>query len=47
MKNIKTFKTQYDKNGIIVIPSVFTSEECDEIKRQAYLFKDTDIKKAG
>jgi hypothetical protein len=32
MKNIKTFKNQYDKNGIIVIPSVFTPEECDEIK---------------
>jgi hypothetical protein len=36
MKNIATLKKQYAENGVIVIPSVFTSEECDEIKRQAY-----------
>jgi ectoine hydroxylase-related dioxygenase (phytanoyl-CoA dioxygenase family) len=47
MKNITTLKKQYTKNGVIVLPSVFTPEECDEIKRQAYLVQDNDIKKAG
>jgi ectoine hydroxylase-related dioxygenase (phytanoyl-CoA dioxygenase family) len=40
-------KSVYEENGIIVIPNVFTSEECDEIKRQAYLTEDKDIVKAG
>jgi ectoine hydroxylase-related dioxygenase (phytanoyl-CoA dioxygenase family) len=40
-------KQEYEKNGIIVIPNVFTSEECDEIKRQAYATRDIDISKAG
>jgi ectoine hydroxylase-related dioxygenase (phytanoyl-CoA dioxygenase family) len=40
-------KTVYKEKGIIVIPNVFTPEECDEIKRQAYLTKDADIVKAG
>jgi ectoine hydroxylase-related dioxygenase (phytanoyl-CoA dioxygenase family) len=47
MKNISTLKKQYAENGVIVIPSVFTSEECDEIKRQAYSIKDSEIKAAG
>ena len=47
MKNIATLKKQYAENGVIVIPSVFTSEECDEIKRQAYSIKDSEIKAAG
>jgi ectoine hydroxylase-related dioxygenase (phytanoyl-CoA dioxygenase family) len=38
---------EYLEKGITVVPSVFTVEECDEIKRQAYLIKDEDIKKAG
>lgn len=35
------------EKGIIVIPSVFTSKECDEIKRQAYAVNDIDIVNAG
>ena len=35
------------EKGIIVIPSVFTDKECQEIKRQAYSVKDEDIKNAG
>lgn len=40
-------KDIYAEKGIIVIPDVFTAEECDEIKRQAYATKDIDIVKAG
>jgi hypothetical protein len=47
MKKITTLKKEYEKKGIIVIPSVFTSEECDEIKRQAYSIKDEEIRAAG
>lgn len=38
---------EYIKKGIVVVPSVFTAEECDKIKKEAYLVKDEDIKKAG
>lgn len=38
---------EYEEKGVIVIPGVFSSEECDEIKRQAYTVKDIDIKMAG
>lgn len=38
---------QYKEKGVVVIPDVFTSEECAEIKRQAYLVQDSDIKNAG
>jgi len=47
MKNISKLKNEYLKKGIIVIPNVFTSEECDEIKKQAYSIKDEEIKAAG
>lgn len=40
-------KDVYAEKGIIVIPDVFTAEECDEIKRQAYATKDVDIVGAG
>lgn len=38
---------EYQEKGVIVIPNVFSSDECDEIKQQAYAVKDEDIKKAG
>jgi len=38
---------QYKEKGVVVIPNVFTPEECAEIKRQAYLVQDSDIKNAG
>lgn len=38
---------EYEEKGVIVIPGVFSKEECDEIKRQAYTVKDIDIKMAG
>jgi len=40
-------KKEYDEKGIIVIPSVFNSSECDQIKRAAYSVSDHDIKRAG
>ena len=40
-------KKEYEEKGIIVIPNVFTTEECDEIKRQAYSVTDQQIKDAG
>lgn len=47
MIDIEKYKKEYDEKGIIVIPNVFTPEECDEIKKNAYLVKDHDIKKKG
>jgi len=40
-------KQQYEEKGIIVIPDVFTAEECAEIKRQAYSVTDNEIVRAG
>ena len=45
--NIHNYKDIYREKGIVVIPDVFTSEECSEIKRQAYSVKDEEIKKSG
>lgn len=41
------YKEIYFEKGIVVIPNVFAASECEEIKRQAYLVRDEDIKKAG
>lgn len=38
---------QYKDKGIVVIPGVFTSEECDEIKKQAYLMNPQEIVDKG
>ena len=38
---------EYKDEGIVVIPSVFTEEECDGIKREAYGVTDDQIKAAG
>ena len=38
-------KIEYAEKGVIVIPNIFTHQECDEIKRQAYLVKDEEIKR--
>jgi len=40
-------KNEYQEKGVIVIPNVFTNEECNEIKRQAYLVTDESIKASG
>lgn len=40
-------KKLYEELGVIVIPSVFSSAECQEIKKQAYSVKDEDITNAG
>lgn len=40
-------RKEFLEKGIIVIPSVFSDKECEEIKRQAYSVKDEDIKRAG
>ena len=40
-------RKDYEEKGVIVIPSVFTSAECDEIKRQAYSVTDEQITEAG
>ena len=47
IQSIEELKKEYEKTGIIVIPSVFTPEECNEIKRQAYSIKDSEIKAGG
>ena len=44
---MQLFKETYKEKGIVVIPNVFTAEECAEIKRQAYSVKDEEIKQAG
>jgi len=38
---------EYEEKGVIVIPGVFSSDECDEIKAQTYSVEDIDIKLAG
>jgi len=40
-------KKEYDEKGIIVIPSVFSASECDQIKNYAYSVTDEQIKAAG
>lgn len=40
-------KEEYKHKGVIVIPDVFTKDECDQIKKAAYSVKDLDIKNAG
>ena len=40
-------KKQYEELGVIVIPSVFSSVECDQIKKKAYSITDEEIKNAG
>jgi ectoine hydroxylase-related dioxygenase (phytanoyl-CoA dioxygenase family) len=44
---LEKYKEIYKKNGVVVIPNVFTAEECSEIKRQAYSVNDSDIKNSG
>lgn len=38
---------EYQENGIVVIPDVFTDEECDKIKKEAYKTTPQSIKDAG
>lgn len=38
---------EYKENGIVVIPNVFTEEECKRLKEEAYKVTDKDIKRAG
>jgi len=33
MIDFETLKKEYDEKGVIVIPNVFTAEECDLIKK--------------
>lgn len=40
-------RKQYEELGIIVVPSVFSSTECDQIKKEAYSVTDEQIKNAG
>jgi ectoine hydroxylase-related dioxygenase (phytanoyl-CoA dioxygenase family) len=44
---MNNYKELYEKNGIVVIPNVFTPKECDEIKIQAYKVKDEEITSSG
>jgi len=44
---MKEQKKEYQQKGVIVIPNVFTQEECDEMKRQAYSVQDFEITKSG
>lgn len=47
MIDFDKLKREYDEKGIIVIPNVFTPEECDEIKKNAYSISDKAIKNSG
>jgi len=38
---------EYEDKGVVVIPSVFTEEECDRIKREAYGITDDQIRQSG
>ena len=38
---------EYEEEGVVVIPSVLTTEECDRIKKEAYGVTDDQIKAAG
>ena len=40
-------KKEYDEKGVVVIPSVFTADECDKIKTSAYSVTEDQIKLAG
>lgn len=40
-------KKDYYEKGIVIIPGVFSPEECKRIKEAAYSVNDNDIKKAG
>ncbi len=37
----------YEDDGVVVIPSVFTTGECDHIKEEAYRVTDVQIKQSG
>ena len=45
--NIEELKRTYDDKGIVVVPGVFTEEECIKIKQNAYSVTDADIRSAG
>jgi ectoine hydroxylase-related dioxygenase (phytanoyl-CoA dioxygenase family) len=47
MIDFEKLKREYNEKGIIVVPNVFTPEECDDIKKNAYSVKDEEIKKIG
>jgi ectoine hydroxylase-related dioxygenase (phytanoyl-CoA dioxygenase family) len=38
---------EYQSKGVVVIPSVFSKEECDKIKTEAYATTDTQIYESG
>ena len=40
-------KRAYEDDGVVVIPSVFTEEECDRIKEEASNVPDVEIKQSG
>jgi len=44
---MNNYKEIYETKGIVVIPNVFSVEECNEIKSQAYKVKDEEIIAAG
>ncbi len=40
-------KRAYEDDGVVVVPSVFSEEECDRIKEEAYRVTDEQIKETG
>jgi ectoine hydroxylase-related dioxygenase (phytanoyl-CoA dioxygenase family) len=44
---MENYKKEYNEKGIIVIPNVFSSVECQAIKEAAYSVTDKQIKDAG
>lgn len=47
MKLTKKMIEEYNKKGVLIIPDVFTLEEMQELKRQAYSVDPADISRAG
>lgn len=47
MIDFENLKKEYDRKGVVVIPNVFSPDECDLIKKNAYLVSDTDIVQSG
>lgn len=47
LMRLSKYIKEYEKNGVVVIPDVFTEEECRKIKEEAYKTSPQSIKNAG
>lgn len=47
MTDLSMLKTIYDRDGIVIVPDVFTPGECDAMREAAYAVKEHEIVEAG